>query len=72
MLDMYMNAYIDRRMKYIIEEWQLANRHDLAVFQKRLDTLSDEATQLAGVEKHAEARLASLEERAKKLEAKNK
>jgi polyhydroxyalkanoate synthesis regulator phasin len=72
MIDQYLNTYIDRRMKNIIEEWQLATRHDLTTFRKRLDTLTDEATRLAGVEEKADARLASLEERAKKLEEKEK
>jgi hypothetical protein len=59
-------------MKYVVEEWQLATRNDIADFQKRLNALSNEATRLSGVEKNIDAKLTSLEERAKKLEAKKR
>jgi hypothetical protein len=72
MMDRYMNSYIDRRMKVLVEEWQLASRNDIAGFERRLAALSSEATRLAGVEKSAEVKLASLEERARKLEAKKR
>jgi len=72
MFDRYLNAYIDRRMKYVIEEWQIATRNDIADFQKRLNALSNEATRLSGVEKNIDGKLTSLEERAKKLEAKKR
>lgn len=72
MFDRYLNTYIDRRMKDVVEEWQLATRNDIADFQRRLNTLSVEATRLAGVEKNVEAKITWLEERAKKLEAKKR
>ncbi|HVP94235.1 MAG TPA: hypothetical protein VMS89_03595 [Methanoregulaceae archaeon] len=72
MFDRYLNTYVDKRMKYIIEEWQLAKRNEIADFQRRLISLSNEVTRLAGVEKAAETKLTSLEERARKLEAKKK
>jgi len=72
MMDRYMNAYIDRRMQVLVEEWQLASRNDIAGFERRLNALSTEATRLAGVEKNVELKLASLEERARRLEAKKK
>ncbi|HTY15687.1 MAG TPA: hypothetical protein VMC42_08275 [Methanoregulaceae archaeon] len=72
MMDRYMNTYIDRRMQVLVEEWQLASRNDIAAFERRLTTLSNEATRLAGVEKSVESKLASLEERARKLEAKKR
>ena len=28
-VDNYVNGYLDRRMKYLIEEWNLARRGDL-------------------------------------------
>ena len=71
-MDRYMNTYIDRRMQVLVEEWQLASRNDIAAFERRLTTLSNEATRLAGVEKSVESKLASLEERARKLEAKKR
>jgi len=70
MIDRYMNQYIDRRMKHVVEEWDLATRNDIADFQRRLNALSNEATRLAGVEKKIDVRLGSLEDRAKRLMAK--
>jgi hypothetical protein len=69
-MDRYMNKYMDRRMKYVVEEWNLATRNDIVDFQRRLNTLSNEATRLAGVEKNIDIKLTLLEERAKRLEAK--
>jgi hypothetical protein len=72
MIDKYMNTYLDRRMKYLIEEWQVATKNDVADFSNRLNALSNEAAKLSTFEKNAEAKLSGLEARAKKLEAKKK
>jgi len=70
MMDKYMNTYIDRRMKYLIEEWQLATKNDIADFSRRLAFLADEVTRLTAVENAASVKLSALEARAKGLEAK--
>ncbi|MDD1719934.1 MAG: hypothetical protein LUQ25_07740 [Methanoregulaceae archaeon] len=70
MMNRYMGAYLDRRMKYLIEEWQLATRNDVSDFTGRMNRLSDEIDRLTGVEATVSAKLASLEARAKRLEAK--
>ena len=31
-MDSYLNAYVDRRMKYIVDEWDLATKADLSDF----------------------------------------
>ena len=72
MFDRYLNTYVDRRMKYVIDEWQLATRNDIADFERRLNALSNEAARLTGVEKAVETKLGSLEQRARNLEAKRK
>jgi polyhydroxyalkanoate synthesis regulator phasin len=72
MFDRYLNSYVDRRMQYVIDEWQLATRHDIADFERRLNALSSEAARLAGVEKAVEMKISSLEQRAHSLEAKKK
>ena len=72
MIDKYMNTYLDRRMKYLIEEWQIATKNDVADLSKRLNVLSNEATKLAAFEKTTDAKLSVLEARAKKLEAKKR
>jgi hypothetical protein len=69
MMDKYMNKYLDRRMKFLIEEWQIATRNEVADFSTRLNALSAEAAKLATFEKNADAKLSVLEVRAKKLEA---
>lgn len=68
MIDRYMGAYLDRRMKYLIGEWQLATRHDVRDFSDRLAALSDEISRIDAVTKAASDRLAALEARAKLLE----
>lgn len=72
MIEKYMNTYLDRRMKYLIEEWQIATKNEVADFSNRLNAISDEATKLAAFEKNAEVKLSALEARAKKLEAKKR
>jgi hypothetical protein len=72
MMDKYMNKYLDRRMKYLIEEWQIATKHEVADFNTRLIALSSEATKIAAFEKNADVKLSILEARVKKLEAKKK
>ncbi|MCX6698945.1 MAG: hypothetical protein NTV68_03300 [Methanomicrobiales archaeon] len=72
MIDKYMNKYLDRRMKYLIEEWQIATKNEVADFSFRLQVLSDEVTQLASFEKNADTKLSDLETRAKNLEAKKR
>ncbi len=63
----YLNAYIDRRMKYIIEEWELASRQDISDYADRLDALEQEIPRLKAFEKIAGDKLAQLENRAKNL-----
>lgn len=72
MIEKYMNTYLDRRMKYLIEEWQIATKNEVADFSNRLNAISNEATKLAAFEKNAEVKLSALEARAKKLEAKKR
>ena len=33
-MDSYLNAYVDRRMKYIVEEYDLSTRNDLVDFTR--------------------------------------
>jgi hypothetical protein len=68
-MDRYMNTYLDRRMKYLIEEWQLATKNDTADFTRRLAALADEITRLTAAEDDTSAKLTGLEARAKRLEA---
>jgi hypothetical protein len=66
-MDSYLNAYVDRRMKEVVEEWDLATGNDLADFTSRLYALEQEIPRLKGVEKSAADKLTELETRARKL-----
>ncbi len=63
----YLNTYVDRRMKYVIEEWQISTRHDIADFSNRLEALEKEIPRLKVFESTAANRLTQLENRAKKV-----
>ncbi|MFA5331559.1 MAG: hypothetical protein WC342_04195 [Methanoregula sp.] len=67
MIDRYMNAYVDRRMSGIIEEWQLARSGDLGTFPSRLAALDREVSRIGASRKASESRLLGLEERAQVL-----
>jgi hypothetical protein len=66
-MDSYLNAYVDRRMKLIIDEWDLSTREDLGEFTGRLAALEQEIPRLRVFEKTASGKLAELEKRAAKL-----
>lgn len=59
----YLGSYVDRRMKYIIEEWDLATRQDLGDLVSRLSILEEEARMCSGFEAAASAKLTELEKR---------
>jgi hypothetical protein len=66
-IDSYMNKYLDRRMKVLIEEWDLSTRQDASDFQKRLDAIEDTTREIGEFETGAEAKLDDLEQRMRKL-----
>lgn len=67
-MDTYLNAYVDRRMKYVVEEWDLTTGADLKDFRDRLDALEEEIPRLKTFEQSASGKLTDLEARAKKLQ----
>jgi hypothetical protein len=70
--DSYMGGYLDRRMKLLIDEWDLATRGDLKDFYSRLRVLEDEARSCAGFEATAGAKMTELEKRIQYLKEKSK
>jgi len=66
-MDSYLNAYVDRRMKYIVEEYDLSTQNDLVDFTTRLDALEQEIPRLKSFEQQAADKLAALEARARAL-----
>ena len=65
--DKYLNAYVDRRMKYIVDEWDLSTRTDLTDFTSRLGAIEQEIPRLKSFEQTASDKLTELENRAGKL-----
>jgi hypothetical protein len=66
-IERYMGGYLDRRMKYHIEEWQLATRRDIADEETRLAALKNEVAGLSASAGTASDRLAKLEDRVRRL-----
>jgi hypothetical protein len=66
----YMNAYVDRRMKSVVEEWDLSRKDDVADFTARLDAIEQEIPRLKESKKVSGEKLAELETRARKLKEK--
>jgi hypothetical protein len=66
-MNSYLNAYVDRRMKYIVEEWDLATKADLVDFTSRLASLEQEIPKLKSFDQSASDKLTGLETRAAKL-----
>jgi hypothetical protein len=62
-MDSYMNAYLDRRMKFLIQDWDLATKNDLADFEDRLRNIEETTKQIESFETSAEIKLDNLEHR---------
>ncbi|MDD1687377.1 hypothetical protein [Methanoregula sp.] len=66
-MDSYLNAYVDRRMKSIVEEWDLSTGADLSDFTERLYALEQEIPRMQAFGHTAADKLTELETRARKL-----
>jgi polyhydroxyalkanoate synthesis regulator phasin len=66
-MDSYMNAYLDRRMKNLIQDWDLATENDLGDFENRLQALEETAQHVESFETDARIRLDNLEQRLARL-----
>ena len=66
----YMNAYVDRRMKSVVDEWDLSRKDDVADFTARLDAIEQEIPRLKESKKASVEKLTELETRARKLKEK--
>ena len=66
-MDSYLNAYVDRRMKSIVEEWDLSTGADLSDFTERLYALEEEIPRMQAFGHAASDKLTELETRARKL-----
>jgi hypothetical protein len=63
----YMNAYVDRRMKSVVEEWDLTRKDDITDFTARLNAIEQEIPRLKESKKASMEKLMELEIRARKL-----
>ncbi|MDD1706018.1 MAG: hypothetical protein LUQ12_03140 [Methanoregulaceae archaeon] len=66
-MDSYMNAYLDRRMKNLIQDWDLATENDLGDFESRLRAIEETTKQIGSFETSAEIKLENLEQRLLRL-----
>jgi len=66
-MNTYLDAYVDRRMKNIVDEWDLSTGADLTDFVDRLDALEQEIPRMKAFEHAASDKLTGLESRARKL-----
>lgn len=62
-MDSYMNAYLDRRMKNLIQDWDLATRNDIGDFENRLHSIEETTKEIESFETSAEITLENLEHR---------
>ena len=66
-MNSYLDAYVDRRMKFIVDEWELSTGSDLADIRGRLESLEQEIPRLKASGHAASKKLSELENRAAKL-----
>lgn len=66
-LDNYLNSYLDRRMKLMIDEWQLGTTSDLKDLSQRYHRVKDEVESLKTFERQSQERMDRMEERIRSL-----
>lgn len=66
-MDSYMNAYLDRRMKNLIQDWDLATQNDISDFETRLRRIEETTKEIESFETSAEIKLEDLEGRLSRL-----
>jgi polyhydroxyalkanoate synthesis regulator phasin len=66
-MDSYMNAYLDRRMKNLIQDWDLATQNDIGDFETRLRAIEETTKQIESFETSAKIKIDNLEERLSRL-----
>lgn len=65
--DDYMNTYLDRRMKDIIEEWNLGTMRDFGDYQDRLRIVETEIRDMGRFTEDADTKLTDMEQRLEKV-----
>lgn len=62
-MDSYMNTYLDRRMKHLIQDWDLATQNDLNDLETRLHAIEEDTKEIESFETSAGKKLDNLEQR---------
>ncbi|MFA5394688.1 MAG: hypothetical protein GX097_06320 [Methanomicrobiales archaeon] len=65
--DGYMNAYLDRRMRDIIEEWNLGTVRDLEDYPERLRSVETEIQDMGRFTRQADTKLTEINQRLQKV-----
>jgi len=65
--DDYMNTYLDRRMKNIVEEWNLGTMKDFGDYLVRLRSVEAEILEMGDFTHEAKEKLTNMEERLEKV-----
>lgn len=71
-IESYMGSYLDRRMKYMIEEWSLGTYRDLGDLEVRIKGIETAVQELDKFEMEADAKLTDLENRLKRIREERK
>ena len=66
-MDNYLNSYLDRRMKLMIDEWQLGTTSDLKDLSLRFHRVKDEVESLKTFERQSQDRMDRMEDRIRSL-----
>ena len=65
--DGYMNAYLDRRMRDIIEEWNLGTVRDLEDYPERLRSVETEIQDMGRFTRQADTKLTEINQTLQKV-----
>lgn len=66
-MDNYLNTYLDRRMKQMIDEWQISTTSDIRDLSQRYHRVKAEVDGLKSFELESKNRMDRMEERIRSL-----
>lgn len=69
-MDNYLNSYLDRRMKLIIDDWQLGTKSEIRSVVERYNQMKGEVESLKAFERESKDRMDRIEERIRALQEK--
>ena len=71
-MDNYLDAYLDRRMKNMIDEWQISTTSDIRDLSQRYHRVKNEVDSLKTFERESKDRMDKMEERVRALKERMK